>query len=147
MVLGIGCAYWQTSLCLPSMRVCANSVLLCRQRNEYWRLKDAEGKPPGLVGWWPSRSVLFLENHDTVRCPDAGIMSISNAPILFRYASQPLQMHISGGFDWTCQLCISSGPHLRTGVDAGPLALPQPRPRAGCAVCRSSHVPCHAVVT
>jgi len=50
-----------------SKRVNADSVLLCRQRNEYWRLKDAEGKPPGLVGWWPSRSVLFLENHDTVR--------------------------------------------------------------------------------
>ena len=37
------------------------------QRGEYWRLKDAVGKPPGVMGWWPSRAVTFLENHDTVR--------------------------------------------------------------------------------
>lgn len=36
------------------------------QRKEYWRLKDGKGNPPGLLGWWPSRSVTFLENHDTV---------------------------------------------------------------------------------
>ena len=35
------------------------------ERCEYWRLRDASGKPPGLLGWWPSRSVTFLENHDT----------------------------------------------------------------------------------
>ncbi len=35
------------------------------ERCEYWRLRDAAGKPPGLMGWWPSRSVTFLENHDT----------------------------------------------------------------------------------
>ncbi len=32
---------------------------------EYWRLKDSEGKPTGLIGWWPSRAVTFLDNHDT----------------------------------------------------------------------------------
>ena len=26
---------------------------------------DAEGRPPGVVGVWPSRAVLFIENHDT----------------------------------------------------------------------------------
>jgi hypothetical protein len=35
------------------------------ERCEYWRLRDAVGKPAGLLGWWPSRSVTFLENHDT----------------------------------------------------------------------------------
>lgn len=35
------------------------------ERCEYWRLSDAAGKPPGLMGWWPSRAVTFLENHDT----------------------------------------------------------------------------------
>ncbi|PSC71161.1 alpha-amylase chloroplastic [Micractinium conductrix] len=35
------------------------------ERCEYWRLKDGAGKPPGLMGWWPSRAVTFLENHDT----------------------------------------------------------------------------------
>lgn len=43
------------------------------ERGEFWRLQDAAGKPPGLMGWWPSRAVTFLENHDTVdapSCPD-----------------------------------------------------------------------------
>jgi len=35
------------------------------ERREYWRLCDAHGKPPGVLGWWPSRAVTFLENHDT----------------------------------------------------------------------------------
>ncbi|KAF3457429.1 hypothetical protein FNV43_RR02087 [Rhamnella rubrinervis] len=32
---------------------------------EYWRLIDPQGKPTGVMGWWPSRAVAFLENHDT----------------------------------------------------------------------------------
>ena len=44
------------------------------QRTEYWRLKDAEGKPPGLLGWWPSRATTFLENHDTV--PPAALIQV-----------------------------------------------------------------------
>ena len=32
---------------------------------EYWRLKDAQGRPPGLIGWWPTKAVTFLDNHDT----------------------------------------------------------------------------------
>jgi hypothetical protein len=32
---------------------------------EYWRLADSANKPPGVMGWWPSRAVTFLENHDT----------------------------------------------------------------------------------
>ncbi|PNY07594.1 putative alpha-amylase 2-like protein [Trifolium pratense] len=34
-------------------------------KREFWRLRDAEGKPPGVIGWWPSRSVTFVDNHDT----------------------------------------------------------------------------------
>jgi len=34
-------------------------------KGELWRLRDPEGKPPGVMGWWPSRSVTFVENHDT----------------------------------------------------------------------------------
>ena len=34
-------------------------------RNEYWRLVDARGRPPGLIGLWPSRAITFIENHDT----------------------------------------------------------------------------------
>ncbi|XP_042052904.1 alpha-amylase 3, chloroplastic-like isoform X2 [Salvia splendens] len=35
------------------------------ERCEYWRLSDEKGKPPGVMGWWPSRAVTFIENHDT----------------------------------------------------------------------------------
>jgi alpha-amylase len=31
----------------------------------YWRLKDAAGKPQGAIGWWPAMSVTFVDNHDT----------------------------------------------------------------------------------
>ena len=35
------------------------------QRREYWRLVDSQGKPPGLMGMWPSRAITFIDNHDT----------------------------------------------------------------------------------
>lgn len=35
------------------------------QYNEFWRLKDGQGKPSGVIGWWPALSVTFLDNHDT----------------------------------------------------------------------------------
>eukprot|EP00210_Caulerpa_lentillifera_P006145 g5872.t1 len=34
-------------------------------RKEYWRLRDPEGRPPGMMGLWPSRAFLFIDNHDT----------------------------------------------------------------------------------
>ncbi|KAJ0969825.1 hypothetical protein J5N97_022702 [Dioscorea zingiberensis] len=34
-------------------------------KGELWRLRDSQGKPPGVMGWWPSRAVTFIENHDT----------------------------------------------------------------------------------
>lgn len=36
-----------------------------RPSPKYWRLKDSEGGLPGLVGWWPTQAVTFIENHDT----------------------------------------------------------------------------------
>ncbi|HEX8537699.1 MAG TPA: alpha-amylase family glycosyl hydrolase, partial [Cystobacter sp.] len=35
------------------------------QYNEFWRLKDSLGKPSGAIGWWPAKSVTFIDNHDT----------------------------------------------------------------------------------
>nr|GEW51177.1 triosephosphate isomerase, cytosolic-like [Tanacetum cinerariifolium] len=32
-------------------------------KGKLWRLRDAHGKPPGVIGWWPSRSVTFLNNQ------------------------------------------------------------------------------------
>jgi len=34
-------------------------------RNERWRLTDAQGRPPGVMGLWASRAVTFIDNHDT----------------------------------------------------------------------------------
>eukprot|EP00271_Cylindrocystis_brebissonii_P013285 TRINITY_DN329_c0_g2_i1.p1 TRINITY_DN329_c0_g2~~TRINITY_DN329_c0_g2_i1.p1 ORF type:complete len:1058 (-),score=276.27 TRINITY_DN329_c0_g2_i1:758-3931(-) len=45
--------------------VTTKGILHSAVHNEYWRLIDPQGKPPGVMGWWPSRAVTFLENHDT----------------------------------------------------------------------------------
>lgn len=34
-------------------------------KGELWHLRDPAGKLPSVMGWWPSRAVTFLENHDT----------------------------------------------------------------------------------
>jgi alpha-amylase len=36
-------------------------------RCEYRRLVDQAGQAPGVNGWWPTRAVTFVENHDTIR--------------------------------------------------------------------------------
>lgn len=35
------------------------------RKNEFWRLKDAKGSAPGVIGWWPEKAVTFIDNHDT----------------------------------------------------------------------------------
>ncbi|KAL6750310.1 glycoside hydrolase superfamily [Haematococcus lacustris] len=35
------------------------------KKTQYWRLKDSQGRAPGLIGFWPSRAVTFVDNHDT----------------------------------------------------------------------------------
>jgi len=40
-------------------------ILQVAVKGELWRLRDSQGKPPGVMGWWPSRAVTFLDNHDT----------------------------------------------------------------------------------
>ncbi len=39
-------------------------VLQAAVNNEYWRL-SINNAPPGVIGWWPSRAVTFVDNHDT----------------------------------------------------------------------------------
>ncbi|KAH9532111.1 hypothetical protein CY35_19G072200 [Sphagnum magellanicum] len=51
-------------------RVCAfdfttKGILQAAVQDELWRLQDSNGKPPGLIGWWPQRAVTFVDNHDT----------------------------------------------------------------------------------
>ncbi|PCJ16825.1 MAG: alpha-amylase [Candidatus Cloacimonadota bacterium] len=35
------------------------------KNQEYWRLLDSNDLQPGVMGWWPSNSVTFIDNHDT----------------------------------------------------------------------------------
>ena len=53
--------YVNSTSCLALQAVLQDAL----EKGEYWRLRDAQGKPPGVVGWWPSRAVTFLDNHDT----------------------------------------------------------------------------------
>lgn len=43
---------------MKEARGCRHEVF---NRSEYWRLADPTRKPPGVLGWWPSRSTTFLE--------------------------------------------------------------------------------------
>ncbi|KAK9288041.1 hypothetical protein L1049_016486 [Liquidambar formosana] len=45
--------------------VTTKGILHSALHNQYWRLIDPQGKPTGVMEWWPSHAVTFLENHDT----------------------------------------------------------------------------------
>ncbi|KAL5780265.1 hypothetical protein ACOSQ2_011002 [Xanthoceras sorbifolium] len=40
-------------------------ILQAAVQGELWRLKDSNGKPPGLIGLLPENAVSFIDNHDT----------------------------------------------------------------------------------
>ncbi|KAK4859269.1 hypothetical protein QYF36_002488 [Acer negundo] len=40
-------------------------ILQAAVQGELWRLKDSNGKPPGLIGLLPENAVTFIDNHDT----------------------------------------------------------------------------------
>nr|ADP88919.1 alpha-amylase [Gunnera manicata] len=40
-------------------------ILQAAVEGELWRLKDSNGKPPGLIGILPGKGVTFIDNHDT----------------------------------------------------------------------------------
>lgn len=63
-------------------------------RGEYWRLVDGQGRPPGLMGMWPSRAITFIENHDT------GAPSVKNAAdlcdsVYLHATATHWQMHVN----------------------------------------------------
>lgn len=129
------------------------------ERCEYWRLRDVAGKPPGLMGWWPSRSVTFLENHDTgglemlmcmsgglkVGCEWVGGWAVSMAHGEGGWRALVWQFGMAEGAQaWCCwrqpgrrfhipttQSSPPARPTPRRRQHAGPLALPAPRAGAG----------------
>ncbi|WOL20217.1 alpha-amylase isozyme 3C-like [Canna indica] len=40
-------------------------ILQAAVQGELWRMRDTQGKAPGMVGWWPEKAVTFVDNHDT----------------------------------------------------------------------------------
>ncbi|XP_062192649.1 alpha-amylase isozyme 3B-like isoform X2 [Phragmites australis] len=40
-------------------------VLQAAVQGELWRMRDGNGKAPGMVGWLPEKAVTFIDNHDT----------------------------------------------------------------------------------
>ncbi|CAN4092712.1 unnamed protein product [Withania somnifera] len=40
-------------------------ILQAAVQGELWRLKDSNGKPPGMIGVLPQNAVTFIDNHDT----------------------------------------------------------------------------------
>ncbi|XP_054796778.1 alpha-amylase-like [Prosopis cineraria] len=40
-------------------------ILQAAVKGELWRLKDSNGKPPGMIGTKPENAVTFIDNHDT----------------------------------------------------------------------------------
>ncbi|XP_062158534.1 alpha-amylase-like [Alnus glutinosa] len=40
-------------------------ILQAAVEGELWRLKDSNGKPPGMIGIKPENAVTFIDNHDT----------------------------------------------------------------------------------
>ncbi|KAK1555446.1 hypothetical protein Q3G72_026539 [Acer saccharum] len=45
--------------------ITTKGILQAAVEGELWRLKDANGKPPGLIGILPENAVTFIDNHDT----------------------------------------------------------------------------------
>ncbi|KAK9918323.1 hypothetical protein WJX75_003181 [Coccomyxa subellipsoidea] len=45
----------------PTKGILQEAVKNC----QYWRLRDENNKPPGVIGYWPEQSVTFIDNHDT----------------------------------------------------------------------------------
>ncbi|KAJ1700657.1 hypothetical protein LUZ63_000436 [Rhynchospora breviuscula] len=40
-------------------------ILQVAVQGELWRMRDGNGKAPGMLGWWPEKAVTFIDNHDT----------------------------------------------------------------------------------
>ena len=40
-------------------------ILQAAVKGELWRMKDSNGKPPGMIGVLPGNAVTFIDNHDT----------------------------------------------------------------------------------
>ncbi|CAN4081647.1 unnamed protein product [Withania somnifera] len=98
--------------------VTTKGILHSALHNQYWRLIDPQGKPTGVMGWWPSRAVTFLENHDTGSTQpvvfydhfyDFGIRDVINELIEARrragiHCRSPLRIYHANGDGYVAQI-------------------------------------------
>ena len=56
--------------CLPLVLLLLQEAV---KHTQYDRLKDGQGKPPGLMGFWPSKACTFVDNHDTGSTQQVGL--------------------------------------------------------------------------
>ncbi|RCV11972.1 hypothetical protein SETIT_2G230000v2 [Setaria italica] len=49
----------------PAFDFTTKDVLQAAVQGELWRMKDGNGKAPGMIGWLPEKAVTFVDNHDT----------------------------------------------------------------------------------
>eukprot|EP00850_Spirogloea_muscicola_P007336 SM000037S13471 [mRNA] locus=s37:28687:31822:- [translate_table: standard] len=69
---------------------------------EYWRLRDPLGRPPGMLGIWPSRAVTFIDNHDTgstQASPEQYLSTLHSSLLLHAHWPFPAE-HISQGYTY-----------------------------------------------
>ncbi|TVU21936.1 hypothetical protein EJB05_31607, partial [Eragrostis curvula] len=59
----IGCRSHGSTSPLPKRS--PKGILNAAVDGELWRLADAQGKVPDVIGWWPAKAVTFVDNHDT----------------------------------------------------------------------------------
>eukprot|EP00887_Chlorella_sp_A99_P004194 scaffold23.g4194.t1 len=55
------------------------------KRCQYNRLRDSQGKPNGLLGWWPTMAVTFVDNHDTGSTQQHWPFPISHVELGYAY--------------------------------------------------------------
>jgi hypothetical protein len=73
----------------PTKGILQEAVKNC----QYWRLRDQNGKPPGVIGYWPQRAVTFIDNHDTGAAPALCLSPFSVA--VFVFAARENRAHVN----------------------------------------------------
>ena len=80
-------------------------VCLCRW-TQYDRLRDGDGRAPGLLGWWPQRACTFVDNHDTGQRPPLHYIMIIIIIMVHTYVLPSCQ----------AQVCATQVNSLQTGL-------------------------------
>lgn len=117
-------------------------------RREYWRLVDTQGRPPGLIGMWPSRAVTFIEVRNALLfvCfvfPHMRVLALFPSPLSLPALSGRVSSYMAKEptpFTCTALHCTTEPRH---GLHAAALALPLAARAGGLRL--HHHAPRHAL--